>query len=170
MNWLAIPALLASILMISKGADWLTGSVWRVSLRKMISAGMLGMSAMVLPGVSGAYMLLILGRYETILAAVSVGKSYALSCGGQGDPVFLQVVIPTVIGAVFSLVFLSNVLKWMLHRHRALTVGLLLGILLGSVVGIWPFDAASEAGDYGLGVFLAVVGFVATMLLSRISA
>ena len=44
MNWLAIPALLASILMISKGADWLTGSVWRVSLRKRISAGMLGMA------------------------------------------------------------------------------------------------------------------------------
>jgi putative membrane protein len=135
-----------------------------------VTAGVLGMSAMVLPGVSGAYMLLILGRYETILAAVSMTKSYVLSAGGEGDPaVFLRVIIPTAVGAVFSLVLLSNVLKWMLRRHRDLTVGLLLGILLGSVVGIWPFDAASQVGDYVLGVFLAVVGFVATMLLSRIS-
>ena len=134
------------------------------------AAGVLGMSAMVLPGISGAYMLLILGRYETILAAVSAAKSYAMSMGQEGDPmVFLRVIIPTAIGALLSIIFLSNALKWMLQRHRDATLGLLLGILLGSVVGIWPFDAASGLGDYGLGAGLAVAGFVATALLSRLS-
>ncbi len=136
-----------------------------------VVAGALGMSAMVLPGISGAYMLLILGRYEVILSAVSMTKTYVLSGGNEGDPsVFLGVVIPVAIGALGSLVILSNFLKWMLRRYPGFTVGLLLGILFGSVVGIWPFDAASLAADYAIGGGLAAAGFAATMLLSRIGA
>ena len=135
------------------------------------AAGVLGMSAMVLPGISGAYMLLILGRYETILASIALAKTYAMSLGEDGDPlVFLQVLIPTAIGAVAALVLLSNVLKWMLRRHRNVTIGLLLGIVFGSVIGIWPFGAASQAHEYALGGLLAITGFLATGLLSRINA
>ncbi len=132
-------------------------------------AGALGMSAMVLPGVSGAYMLLVLHRYEAILASISLAKDYAVSLGREGDPlIFLRVVIPTGLGAAAGLILLSNLLKWMLHRHEKVTLGLLLGILLGSVVGIWPFDRTSEATDYLLGSGLAVAGFMCTLLLSRI--
>ncbi len=136
-----------------------------------LAAGALGMSAMVLPGISGAYMLLILGRYETILASISAAKSYAISGGADGDPMtFLGVILPTAIGSVLSLVFLSNFLKWMLVRHRTWMIGLLLGMLVGSVFCIWPFDAASTGSDYALGGLLAVAGFVGTVGLSRISA
>ena len=136
-----------------------------------VFAGALGMSAMVLPGVSGAYMLLILGRYETVLAAVSMAKTYAFTMGKEGDPsVFLRVVIPVAISALLSLVLLSNLLKWSLHRYPGFTIGALLGILLGSVVGIWPFDAYSAPADYLIGAALATAGFIATVLLSRIGA
>ncbi len=135
-----------------------------------LAAGALGMSAMVLPGISGAYMLLLLDRYETILASISLAKDYVLSMGRRGDPaVFLAVLIPTGIGALVSLVCLSNVLKWMLRRYEKPTLGLLLGILLGSVVGIWPFDAMSQAADYAMGALLALAGFVFTALIARIS-
>ena len=83
---------------------------------------------------------------------------------------FLGVVIPVGIGAIVSLVALSNLLKWMLHRYQSFTVGALLGILLGSVVGIWPFDASAQPGDYIVGVTLAIAGFAATALLSRLGA
>ncbi|MCH8149050.1 MAG: DUF368 domain-containing protein [Planctomycetes bacterium] len=133
------------------------------------AAGILGMSAMVLPGISGAYMLLILGRYETILGAISIVKNVLTGSGGQSDlSVALHVLVPTAIGAILSLVLLSNILKWLLHHYRDATLGVLLGILLGSVVGIWPFDSVSEAGDYVIGSLLAVGGFAATTLLSRI--
>ncbi len=131
-------------------------------------AGALGMSAMVLPGISGAYMLLILHRYETILASISLAKRYALS-GGEGDVgIFLGVLVPTGIGAIVSLVLLSNILKWLLHHHEKATLGFLLGILFGSVVGIWPFDSSATTGDYALGLMLAGTGFVGTSLLARI--
>ncbi len=135
-----------------------------------LAAGALGMSAMVLPGISGAYMVLLLDRYETILASISLAKDYALSMGRRGDaPVFLSVLIPTAIGAIVSLICLSNLLKWMLRRHEKPTLGLLLGILLGSVVGIWPFDATSQPADYAAGALLAIAGFVFTAVIARIS-
>ncbi|MBU0717338.1 MAG: DUF368 domain-containing protein [Planctomycetes bacterium] len=136
-----------------------------------VAAGILGMSAMVLPGISGAYMLLVLGRYETILAAIALAKTYAFSLGGEGElGTALRILVPTAIGAILSIVLVSNLLKWMLHRHRATTIGLLLGILGGSIFGIWPFEATSQMADYLFGLFLAVAGFAITLLLSRLSA
>lgn len=134
-------------------------------------AGVLGMSAMVLPGISGAYMLLVLDRYETILAAISVSKNYVFSFGQAGDlSAALRVIIPTAIGALASLVLFTNLLKWALHRFEQFSLGTLLGILLGSVIGIWPFDAGTPAADYLLGGVLAAAGFVLTALLARYRA
>jgi putative membrane protein len=134
-------------------------------------AGLLGMSAMVLPGISGAYMLLILGRYETILRAIHEAKDYAVSFGGEGDIASaLRVIVPVGIGAVVSVVGLSNLLKWLLHHHEHPTLGVLLGVLLGSVIGIWPFHATSTSGDYGIGAALTAAGFVGTFALSRMKA
>ncbi len=134
-------------------------------------AGALGMSAMVLPGLSGAYMLLILGRYETIFAAVDGAKHWAISFGKEGDPsVFLPVLIPTAIGALLSLLLLSNFLKWMLRAHRSVSLGFIMGLLLGSVVGIWPFHANSVAAEVYVGVALMVAGCATTIALSRIQA
>lgn len=136
-----------------------------------VVAGSLGMSAMVLPGISGAYMLLILGRYEAILGAVSSAKTYVVAGGGDAESLaFVGILGPVAVGAVLSIILLSNLLKWMLHHQRQLTLGILLGIVLGSVVGIWPFDRSSSASDYGLGLVLAIAGFVGTGLLSRLRA
>jgi len=132
-------------------------------------AGALAMSAMVLPGVSGAYMLLILGRYETTLAAVSLCKSWVLSGGTNataGD--FLPMLVPVAAGSLLGILLLSNFLKWMLHRHADLMIGMLLGILLGSVVGIWPFNQHSSGSDYAAGTALSIAGFAATTMLARI--
>ena len=135
-----------------------------------ITAGALGMSSMILPGISGAYMLLILHRYETILAAVAMTKDFVFSMGQKGNPaVFMKVIVPAGLGAVVSVIFLSNFLKWMLRKHEKLMIGILLGILLGSVVGIWPFDQTSSLNDIVLGAVLAVAGFFSTFILSRIS-
>jgi putative membrane protein len=133
------------------------------------AAGLLGMSAMVLPGVSGAYMLLILGRYETILAAISAAKTCATSLGKTGDmgPA-LGVIIPVAVGSIISLVAFTNLLKWMLHHYEKVTAGFLLGVLVGSVVGIWPFDAFSTPRDYLIAPIMSLLGFGVTFYLSHL--
>ena len=135
-----------------------------------VVAGTLGMSAMVLPGISGGYMLLIIGRYPSTLGAITLAKDYAIS-GGEGDATtFLSVLIPVAAGALIGLVVLASLLKWLLRRYEKPTLGVLLGIVLGSVIGIWPFGAASQADDYVIGTALAITGFVGTTLLARIKA
>lgn len=113
-------------------------------------AGLAASSAMILPGVSGGYLLLLLGQYETILGTVDQLKRGLLgdSTIGTGFDLALvldalHVVIPLGIGVVAGVVGVSNLLKWLLDRYEKATLGALLGLLIGAVVGLWPFQEAS---------------------------
>ena len=158
----------------SEAAGEAASLVLQPAYSRDVVAGLLGMSAMVLPGISGAYVLLLLGRYEMILLAIDVAKDELLGLLRGREAVDLAnslgVLVPTAIGSVISLAGLSNVLKWMLQRFRPFTLGLLLGIVVGSIVGIWPFRGGTSAAAYAVGAALSLAGFVATFLLSRIKA
>jgi putative membrane protein len=95
--------------------------------------GMLGASSMILPGISGSYLLLIFGMYEVVIGAVSVSALRA-------DPVAsLTILVPVGIGAVLGMALLSNLLKSWLAKNPATSHAALLGLLLGSVLGLYPF-------------------------------
>jgi len=116
-------------------------------------AGLAGASAMILPGVSGGYLLLLLGQYETILGTVDQLKLGLLGSGGGPDvPLILDamtVVVPLGLGVAAGVVGVSNLLQWLLRRYEKATLGVLLGLLFGAVVGLWPFQQARppEPGD-----------------------
>ena len=136
------------MLLMQLGADPARGSEASTSL--LFLSGLAGASAMILPGVSGGYLLLLLGQYEPILGAIDLIKLGLL--GGQGIEVALgalSVVIPVGLGVVVGIAGVSNLLKWMLDRFAKPTLGALLGLLLGAVVGLWPFQSAipPEVGD-----------------------
>lgn len=112
-------------------------------------SGLAAASAMILPGVSGGYLLLLLGQYEPILGTVDQLKRGLLGDGTGGvAPDFalildaMHVVIPLGLGVVAGVVGVSNLLRWLLERFRKPTLGVLLGLLLGAVVGLWPFQEA----------------------------
>ncbi len=105
---------------------------------------------MILPGISGGYLLLLMGQYVPILAAIDEFKS-ALELrdvGAAMDPA-LNVVLPVGLGVVAGVVVVGNLLQWFLHHHRKATLGVLIGLLLGSTVGLWPFQSPvpPEIGD-----------------------
>jgi len=118
-------------------------------------AGLAAASAMILPGVSGGYLLLLLGQYETILGTVDQLKIGLLGNSAGSGPDFalvldaMHVVIPLGLGIVAGVVGVSNLLKWLLHHYEKATLGALLGLLFGAVVGLWPFQQgrAPEIGD-----------------------
>ncbi len=110
-------------------------------------SGLAASSAMILPGVSGGYLLLLLGQYELILQTVDQLKQALLGAAGPDLGAIaqaLEVVIPLGLGVAAGVVGVSNALKWMLARFEKATLGALLGLLLGAVVGLWPFQAARE--------------------------
>jgi len=107
----------------------------------MFLAGVAGASAMILPGVSGGYLLLVLGVYVAILSGIDDVK-VALQAGDTTalmDPL-LGVVVPVGLGVVVGVAVVSNALKWLLARYEQVTLGVLLGLLVGAVVGLWPFQ------------------------------
>ncbi len=111
----------------------------------LLLAGVAGASAMILPGVSGGYLLLVLGVYVPILGGIALAKN-AVKAGDISaliEPV-TQVVLPVGIGVVIGVVAVSNLLRILLKRYEKPTLGVLLGLLLGAVVGLWPFQQSVE--------------------------
>lgn len=118
-------------------------------------AGLAGASAMVLPGVSGGYLLLLLGQYVPILRSIEKLRLGLFGAGEQAGlhwPLIheaLWVVIPVGLGVVAGIVGVSNLIRWLLEHHRTATLGALMGLVLGAIVGLWPFQAGvpPQIGD-----------------------
>jgi len=119
-------------------------------------AGLAGGSAMILPGVSGGYLLLVLGQYVAILAAISAAKDGALARDWAAIGDALHIIIPVGLGVVAGIVGVSNIIKILLDRFPKATLGFLLGLLIGAVFGLWPFrglpEEASLVGEVIKGV------------------
>lgn len=88
-------------------------------------AGAIAICAMILPGISGSFILLLLGKYQQVLAAVT-----------QKD--FLTIGV-FVAGCAFGIALFSRVLTWLFRTHHDISVAILAGFMLGSVRKIWPW-------------------------------
>jgi putative membrane protein len=120
---------------------------------RLLLSGTAGAAAMILPGISGGYLLLLLGQYVPILSGIDRLKLALLSfADGSPDTAALfealAVVVPVGIGVVVGVVGVSNLLRFALRRFEKGTLGLLLGLLVGAVLGLWPFQQGvpPEAG------------------------
>ena len=120
-------------------------------------AGLAGASAMILPGVSGGYLLLVLGAYVPILSGIDAFKA-GISTGDTAavTQAAIGVVLPVGLGVVFGVAAVSNLLRIALERFEKFTLGVLIGLLLGAVVGLWPFREPVQPmpGDLHRGMVL----------------
>ncbi|RLD21760.1 MAG: DUF368 domain-containing protein [Bacteroidetes bacterium] len=96
----------------------------------IILSGVLGISAMILPGISGAFILLILGKYEFILTALSELNWVVIG-------LFLT-------GCVIGLVSFVRVISWLLSKYHNVAVALLAGFMMGSLNKLWPWKQTLE--------------------------
>ncbi|MEJ2539166.1 MAG: DUF368 domain-containing protein [Gemmatimonadota bacterium] len=122
--------------------------------------GLAGAAAMILPGVSGGYLLLVMGAYVPILDAVD---DFRAALSAVDLPAILSVgasaILPVGLGVVLGIAVVSHVLRWLFNHHRLATLGVLLGLLVGAVVGLWPFQATRlpEPGELIKGQAVEVV-------------
>ena len=107
----------------------------------LVAAGASGGAAMILPGVSGAYLLLVLGQYRPIIDAVAQAVAIARAGAWDAAGPVLHVLVPVLVGVVIGVAGVSNLVRLLLATRRRATLGFLLGLLLGAVVGLWPFTA-----------------------------
>ncbi|WP_416237726.1 DUF368 domain-containing protein [Stutzerimonas frequens] len=104
--------------------DQAPGTVEPTSLLIFLS-GMIAICAMILPGISGSFILLLMGMYTPVLGAIKGLEWVTLAL--------------FVSGCVVGLLSFSRVLSWAFHHHRMLTLALLGGFMLGSLNKVWPW-------------------------------
>jgi putative membrane protein len=129
-------------------------------------SGAVAITAMILPGISGSFILIILGKYQQILLAVA-----------ERDLVTLGIFIA---GIVIGLALFSRIVSYLLRKHHDAMVALLTGFMLGSLRSIWPWkeyvgegvqrNILPEAFDVVTvtAIILAVMGAVIILALSRL--
>ena len=95
------------------------------SLLFMFLAGAIAICAMILPGISGAFIMVLLGAYKPILSAVS-DRDY-------------KTIAVVFLGAIVGLLSFSKVLKWLFANYKNYTLAVLTGFIIGSLNKIWPW-------------------------------
>jgi putative membrane protein len=142
-------------------------------------AGMISICAMILPGISGSFILVLLGAYKPVLNALNTKD-------------FVSIII-FLVGAVLGLLSFSRILKWLFSTYKNYTLATLTGFIIGSLNKIWPwketiswrtnskgievpFNTASVSpfsfeGDSQLliSIFLMLIGFGLIILLEKLA-
>jgi len=141
--------------------------------------GAIAICAMILPGISGAFLLLMLGKYEYITGM--------LKNPFVADHLLVLVVFAT--GAVAGILFFSRVIHYLLHRWHSATICMLTGFMLGALRKVWPWKETLESivirekihilreqnvlpaldEQFFIALGLAIAGAVTVLLLDRLS-
>ncbi|MYC74696.1 DUF368 domain-containing protein [Candidatus Poribacteria bacterium] len=114
---------------------------WELAL--FFGSGALAISAMILPGISGSFLMLALGVYFPLLTAINtaLGGIPALLKGTFEASLVgsLLIIGFTTVGCLFGLLAFTRLLNYLLERYRNLTISFLIGLMVGSLYGLWPF-------------------------------
>ena len=93
-------------------------------------SGMVAICAMILPGISGSFILLIFGKYQYILTAL--------------HNVNIEVIGVFVLGCIVGIVSFARIISWLLYHYHDLTIALLAGFMIGSLYKIWPWKLTTQ--------------------------
>lgn len=174
------PQLIGALLVGAVGAYIVVGlvplqtpeSAWYLFL-----SGALAICAMILPGISGSFILVLLGKYQFILGAVNDRDLMTIAIVGAG--------------AVVGIVTFAQVLGWLFKRYHDLAVAVLIGLMVGSLRKIWPWKEvlatitdrhgaliptveanilpATFGSEVLIALGLAILGFVLVLLLDKLA-
>ncbi|NQT77296.1 MAG: DUF368 domain-containing protein [Bacteroidetes bacterium] len=100
----------------------------------LILCGVAAICSMILPGLSGSFILFIMGNYRLV----------AIDAINERD---ISILIPVAIGAVGGLIAFSHILSWVFKKFRNETISILTGFILGSVSILWPWQKAAYLAD-----------------------
>jgi len=133
-----------------------------VPLWAFFAAGAIAICAMILPGVSGSFLLVVMGMYGAVLAAVN-----------SRDLVVIGVFM---LGCVVGLALFSQLLHWALANHYDTVMAVLIGLMLGSIRVLWPWPDGAESVALGppdeavaVTVGLALFGFVLVLAVDALA-
>ena len=166
------------------GMALLTPASENASFVYLFLCGIVGVCSMLVPGLSGSFVLLLMGNYELIV----IDSVNALRAGELS--VALPVLVPVILGAVAGVMLLAKVLSWLFKTYYDPAMGLVTGFITGSLVLIYPWKVPNEVlsfegkddkilsysyefpgltGGDALTVFAIVLGVLVMVLTERLA-
>ena len=127
--WLVLGIVLGAVICLLSPTET-TSDLWFIAL-----CGAIAVCTMILPGISGSFILVLLGKYEYIMKAVS--------------ELNIPVLLVFTVGCVIGIVAFSKILHWLIGKYEKPTLLVLIGFTLGALVKVWPWadKAACEAAN-----------------------
>ena len=129
-----------------------------ISLLYVLFSGVIASSAMILPGISGSLILVILGVYSYLIKSL--------------DNLEMIVIFTFISGALIGLLGFSRFLKYLFNNHRDAAYTIMLGLVVGSIEKVWPWNKSFSIELSNLNLFLSIslviLGFVIVILLEKI--
>ena len=123
----------------------------------ILICGIIASSAMILPGISGSLILVILGVYKILVEAL--------------DNLDIKIISSFLVGAVIGLISFSKILKWLFKNYKSLAYSIMLGLVIGSIEKIWPWNKSfsAELSNHNLfiSISLVILGFIIVLLLEK---
>ncbi len=123
----------------------------------ILICGIIASSAMILPGISGSLILVILGVYKILVEAL--------------DNLDFKIISSFLVGAVIGVISFSKILKWLFKNYKSLAYSIMLGLVIGSIEKIWPWNKSFSAElsnlDLFLSISLVILGFIIVFLLEK---
>ena len=107
-------------------------------------SGFIAIIAMILPGISGAFILLLMGSYETVIGTINTFREGLTSANSE---ILTQALLKLgifALGCIIGLKSFSKVLHWMFANHKNTTLTLLVGFMVGSLNKVWPWKEVLE--------------------------
>ncbi|HAR4989305.1 TPA: DUF368 domain-containing protein [Staphylococcus aureus] len=128
---------------------------------KYFIAGMCASSAMLLPGISGSFMLLVFGVYGTVMLAISE----VVKLNFTGLPILLSVGFGVLAGFIIS----SKIIQYFLTHHKLMTFALIIGFVVGSLFAVFP-GLPTNIVMWFVSLVVFIIGFIVSLTLGRITA
>ena len=159
---------------ISVALSLLSPSSENTSLIYIFICGIIGISGMLLPGLSGSFILLLMGNYK-LLMVDSISKSLKFD---MDSIVYLSIFI---LGSVVGLFGFSHIISWLFKHFKDYVLSLLTGFILGSLLIIWPWKIIAENeliiswylpelnSSTFISIFLMLIGFYVVVKLESFS-
>jgi putative membrane protein len=114
---------------IAAGITLLTPAEENASILYLFICGVIAICSMILPGLSGSYVLLLMGNYQLVMIDAVVHMR-------------LEVLLPVAAGAAVGMAVFARVLNWVFARFHDATIALLTGFIFGSLSTLWPWKTA----------------------------
>ncbi|HDI7568027.1 TPA: DUF368 domain-containing protein [Staphylococcus aureus] len=128
---------------------------------KYFIAGMCASSAMLLPGISGSFMLLVFGVYGTVMLAISE----VVKLNFAGLPILLAVGFGVLAGFIIS----SKIIQYFLTHHKLMTFALIIGFVVSSLFAVFP-GLPTNIVMWFVSLVVFIIGFIVSLTLGRITA